>query len=110
MSMTLLALTVVVALAQIFPGYCRKMSPIVSVFLIPSRDHWQKFLSRYEDVIISEEDSLLTSDKYIPDVLLGALSERMEGDGDTREQSKNDSVAQGYGTFVDHLIQTNEEI
>ena len=50
------------------------------------------------------------SDKYIPDVLLGALSERMEGEGDTREQSKNDSVAQSYGTFVDHLIQTNEEI
>ena len=34
LSMLLLALTVVVALAQMFPDFCRKMSPIVSVFCL----------------------------------------------------------------------------
>ena len=52
-------------------------------------------VTRYADIIFPDEEYELTTCKYIPDVLLRAQSNSETGNNE-----------ENYGTFVDDLVQT----
>ena len=56
------------------------------------------FSLRYADIIFPDEEYEVTTAKYIPDVLLRAQADSEMGNNE-----------ENYGTFVDDLVQTQND-